>query len=341
MSQSHAVKLEVKNLSIKFGRGTPVRDSDFSIEPGQSVGVVGESGSGKSLTSLAIMGLLPSHAEVRGQILWNGKDLLKASASERRAIRGREIAMIFQDPMSSLNPSFTVGFQIDEVLKLRLGMSGAAARRERGIQLLSEVGIPAASERWNSYPHQLSGGMSQRVSIAMALAGEPKLLIADEPTTALDVTVQMQILELLGRLKRTHGMSLLFVTHDLAVASHVCDDIVVFYAGRTVERGDARELLRDPKHPYTQALLRARPQPGEKARSRLQSIEGTVPRATEIIPGCVFASRCEKVFDRCVREVPPRYKVADTVKSAGTVRPTDFASCFLLAPETSTTGVSR
>ena len=310
-------KLEVRNLAIQFGAGRPVREVNLTIDGGEAVGVVGESGSGKSLTALAIMGLLPANAEVTGEIFWNGHDLLKATNSVRREIRGRDIAMIFQDPMSSLNPSFTVGFQIDEVLKFRLGMRDASARRERGIHLLGEVGISAPRERLKSYPHQLSGGMSQRVSIAMALAAEPKLLIADEPTTALDVTVQMQILELLTRLKKSHGMSLLFVTHDLAVASRVCDDIAVFYAGRTVERATSKELLTKPRHPYTQALLGARPQPGEPARTRLKSIEGTVPRATDAIAGCVFASRCEKVFDRCVREVPPRY---------GTV---NFASCFL------------
>ncbi len=320
-------KLEIIKLGIRFGPGTPVRDASLTVEPGQSVGIVGESGSGKSLTSLAIMGLLPVHAEVTGQILWNGKDLLKASAKERREIRGREIAMIFQDPMSSLNPSFTVGFQIDEVLRLRLGMQGQSARHERGLQLLQEVGLPAPSERWNAYPHQLSGGMSQRVSIAMALAGEPKLLIADEPTTALDVTVQMQILELLARLKRTRGMSLMFVTHDLAVASRVCDDVVVFYAGCTVERAPASQLLVNPRHPYTQALLRARPQIGDTARTRLQSIEGSVPRATEQIRGCVFASRCKKVFDRCRHEIPARYPYRGL---SGTSEPTTYASCFLL-----------
>jgi dipeptide transport system ATP-binding protein len=321
-------KLEIKSLAIRFGPGTPVRDADFSIEAGQALGVVGESGSGKSLTSLAIMGLLPDHAEVSGQILWNGEDLLKAPPSRRREIRGREIAMIFQDPMSSLNPSFTVGFQIDEVLKLRLGLRDASARRERGVHLLGEVGIPAPAERWDAYPHQLSGGMSQRVSIAMALAGEPNLLIADEPTTALDVTVQMQILELLSSLKSSHGMSLLFVTHDLAVANRVCDDVVVFYAGRTVERAKAKRLLTKPRHPYTQALLSARPGPHDVARSRLKVIDGTVPRASEMIPGCVFASRCEKVFDRCRRESPPRYS-ADT---------NEFTSCFLSDPKQ---GVSK
>lgn len=314
------MRLEIKNLGIRFGAGTPVRDANLTIDPGQSVGIVGESGSGKSLTSLAIMGLLPNQAQVSGEIFWNGRNILRATMAERREIRGREIAMIFQDPMSSLNPSFTVGFQIDEVLRLRLGMVGESSRRDRGLKLLSEVGLPAPSERWNSYPHQLSGGMSQRVCIAMALAAEPKLLIADEPTTALDVTVQMQILELLSRLKKSHGMSLMFVTHDLAVASRVCDDVVVFYAGCTVERAPALELLVNPRHPYTQALLRARPQVGDSARKRLQSIEGSVPRATEIINGCVFASRCKYVFDRCRREIPKRYPYGQAA----------YASCFLL-----------
>ncbi len=324
MRRVSSSKLEIRNLAIRFGRGTPVRNAEILIEPGQSLGVVGESGSGKSLTSLAIMGLLPEHAEVTGEILWNGQDLLKVSANVRRELRGREIAMIFQDPMSSLNPSFTVGFQIDEVLKLRLGMREASARRERGLQLLAEVGIPAPHERWSAYPHQLSGGMSQRVSIAMALAGEPELLIADEPTTALDVTVQMQILELLSSLKKSHGMSLMFVTHDLAVASRVCDDIVVFYAGRTVERASASQLLSRPRHPYTKALLRARPQPGDPARTRLNVIEGIVPRASEDIQGCVFASRCESVFDRCRSEIPSRFVTSNA--------PNQFASCFLIDP---------
>jgi oligopeptide/dipeptide ABC transporter ATP-binding protein len=336
---SHGAKLEIEKLEIHFGLGTPVRDASFTIDSAQSVGVVGESGSGKSLTALAIMGLLPPHAQVSGQILWNGKDLLKASSSERREIRGREIAMIFQDPMSSLNPSFTVGFQIEEVLRLRLGLSGKAARRERGLQLLGEVGLPAPSERWNAYPHQLSGGMSQRVSIAMALAGEPKLLIADEPTTALDVTVQMQILELLARLKRTRGMSLLFVTHDLAVASRVCDDVVVFYAGCTVERAPAELLLASPRHPYTQALLRARPQVGAPSRTRLQSIEGSVPRASEVIRGCVFASRCQKVFDRCRQERPARYCcIGSETRSAAQSTSSAFASCFLIDTKTELPG---
>lgn len=318
-----SAKLEIKGLKLRFGVAEPLRSVNLEIAPGRAVGVVGESGSGKSLTSLAIMGLLPLNAEVSGVISWGGRDLLRVSESERREIRGREIAMIFQDPMSSLNPSFTVGFQIDEVLKYRLGIKSAGARRERGLELLGEVGIPAPVERWGSYPHQLSGGMSQRVSIAMALAAEPKLLIADEPTTALDVTVQMQILELLARLKRSRGMSLLFVTHDLAVASRVCDEITVFYAGRTVERGTSAKLLSAPSHPYTQALLRARPQPGSPPRTRLKSIEGLVPRASDVISGCVFASRCDKVFERCRREVPAAYATdAD-----------GFAHCFLVASD--------
>lgn len=311
--------LEIKNLSIKFGAAEPVRDVALTIADGQAVGVVGESGSGKSLTALAVMGLLPQQARADGGIVWNGRDLLRMTAKERRAICGREIAMIFQDPMSSLNPSFTVGYQIDEVLRLVRGIRDSRTRRERGVQLLSDVGIPAAAERWNQYPHQMSGGMSQRVCIAMALAAEPKLLIADEPTTALDVTVQMQILALLAKLKKERGMSLLFVTHDLAVASRLCDDIAVFYAGRSVERGDASALLRDPKHPYTRALLASRPHDGATTRTRLQTIDGSVPRATEKPVGCAFASRCKEVFALCQVGLPVRAKTA-----------TGFSACHLV-----------
>jgi peptide/nickel transport system ATP-binding protein len=207
------------------------------------------------------------------------------------------------------------------------------------LQLLAEVGIPAPAERWSAYPHQLSGGMSQRVCIAMALAGEPKLLIADEPTTALDVTVQMQILELLRGLIASRGMSLLFVTHDLAVANRVSDDIVVFYAGATVERAKAEHLLTQPRHPYTQALLRARPQATAVARSRLKVIGGTVPRANEVVTGCAFAARCESVFDRCLTETPHRFIDSSTSapRTTSADDADDFASCFLLDP---TPGVS-
>lgn len=320
-------KLDIRNLEIRIGPGTQVRSADLVIEAGRSMGVVGESGSGKSLTALALMGLLPETAKVSGEVFWRGENLLLASPERRREIRGREIAMIFQDPMSSLNPSFTVGFQIDEVLEYRLGLKSKAARRERTLMLLSDVGIPAPEERLGAYPHQLSGGMSQRVSIAMALAGEPKLLIADEPTTALDVTVQMQILDLLTKLKHSRGMSMLFVTHDLAVAAKVCDDITVFYAGRTVEKAAASELLKHPRHPYTQALLRARPHATDEPRKKLIAIPGSVPRPSDNINGCVFASRCEKVFPLCLERVPEKFGVLSGAADG------PYARCFLLQKE--------
>ena len=311
--------LELRGVSLEIHGARPLREIDLVLEKGKSLGVVGESGSGKSLTALSIMGLLPNGAVARGHASWKGRDLLSLTEDQYRAIRGREIAMIFQDPMSSLNPSFTVGFQIEEVLKIKMGMRDAKARLARGLSLLKEVGIPAPEERWAAYPHQLSGGMSQRVSIAMALASEPELLIADEPTTALDVTVQAQILELLRRLIRERHMSMIFVTHDLAVAAKVCDDIAVFYAGVAVEQGPAAAVFADPRHPYTQALLRARPSKIQTAlegrRPRLAAIPGSVPRSTEQIAGCVFASRCEKVMESCRTQKPPLNEVAKHQKT--------------------------
>jgi oligopeptide/dipeptide ABC transporter ATP-binding protein len=300
-----ATLLEIRDLSLTIGAAQPLRDIRLKIEKGRSLGIVGESGSGKSLTSLSIMGLQPDRARLAGEIQWKGRNLLQLDSESRTRLRGKEIAMIFQDPMSSLNPSYTVGFQIDEVLRLRLGIHDASERRSRGLALLREVGIPAPEERWQAYPHQLSGGMSQRVCIAMALAGEPELLIADEPTTALDVTVQQQILLLLRRLMKERGMSLIFVTHDLAVAMKVCDDIAVFYAGETVETDTAARILENPRHPYTAALMRSRPGFGQNVRTRLASIGGAVPQSTEQIVGCSFAARCEKVSEACRNQKPP------------------------------------
>jgi dipeptide transport system ATP-binding protein len=300
--------LEIRDLSLSIGEAHPLREVRLKLEKGRSLGIVGESGSGKSLTSLSIMGLQPDRARLNGKIFWKGQDLLQLDLAQRSALRGKEIAMIFQDPMSSLNPSYTVGFQIEEVLRLRLGIQNAGDRLQRGLALLREVGIPAPEERWRAYPHQLSGGMSQRVCIAMALAGEPELLIADEPTTALDVTVQQQILLLLRRLMKERGMSLIFVTHDLAVAAKVCDDISVFYAGETVETGTAQRILENPRHPYTAALLRSRPGFGQNVRTRLASIGGAVPQSTERIAGCSFAPRCEKVSESCLQQKPPVYE---------------------------------
>lgn len=307
--------LELRKLTLEIHGARPLREIDLTLLRGQSLGVVGESGSGKSLTALSLMGLLPNGSKLGGQATWKGRDLLCLTEAQYREIRGREIAMIFQDPMSSLNPSYTVGFQIEEVLKFKMGMRQASERRSRGLQLLKEVGIPAPEERWNSYPHQLSGGMSQRVSIAMALASQPELLIADEPTTALDVTVQSQILELLRKLIRERQMSMIFVTHDLAVAAKVCDFISVFYAGVAVEQGPAKRVLESPRHPYTKALLAARPSKidADKGgrRPRLAAIPGNVPRSTEQIVGCVFASRCEKVMEICRETRPPMVKSVD------------------------------
>lgn len=300
-----ATLLEIRDLSLTIGAAQPLRDIRLKLEKGRSLGIVGESGSGKSLTALSITGLQPDRARLVGEICWKGKNLLKLGSEKRSALRGKEVAMIFQDPMSSLNPSYTVGFQIDEVLRLRLGIRDKGDRLKRGLALLREVGIPAPEERWHAYPHQLSGGMSQRVCIAMALAGEPELLIADEPTTALDVTVQQQILLLLRRLMKERGMSLIFVTHDLAVAMKVCDDIAVFYAGETVETDTAAKILENPRHPYTAALTRSRPGFGQIARTRLASIGGAVPQSIEQIVGCSFAARCERVSELCRRQKPP------------------------------------
>jgi oligopeptide/dipeptide ABC transporter ATP-binding protein len=300
--------LEVRDLSLSIGDAHPLRNVRLKIEKGRSLGIVGESGSGKSLTSLSIMGLQPDRARLNGKIFWKGQDLLQLDPAQRAALRGKEIAMIFQDPMSSLNPSYTVGFQIEEVLRLRLGIRNSVDRLKRGLSLLREVGIPAPEERWSAYPHQLSGGMSQRVCIAMALAGEPELLIADEPTTALDVTVQQQILVLLRSLMKERGMSLIFVTHDLAVAMKVCDDISVCYAGETVETDSAQRILQSPRHPYTAALLRSRPGFGQNVRTRLASIGGAVPQSTAKIVGCSFAERCEKVSASCRLQKPPAYE---------------------------------
>lgn len=306
--------LEIEKLELSIYGATPLRDINLRVEEAQSAGIVGESGSGKSLTALSVMGLFPEGAKPSGRILWRGENLLAATASRYRQIRGKEISMIFQDPMSALNPSYTVGFQIDEALRFNTAHKTfrKVERKEEGLKLLSEVGISAPEERWHAYPHQISGGMAQRVSIAMALASRPKLLIADEPTTALDVTVQAQILRLLRRIISERKMAMMFVTHDLAVAGKICDEINVFYAGMTVETGSAREVLENAQHPYTQALLRARPSGQNLAgKKELYAIPGHVPAAREKIKGCVFANRCESVMPKCWEAVPPEFSVGD------------------------------
>ncbi len=282
----------------------------FEVAAGRTLAIVGESGCGKSVTSLSIMGLVPEPGRIAaGRILLGGRDLTRLSERELRAIRGRRISMIFQDPSSSLNPVYTIGRQIEETLGAHLGLRGAAARK-RAIELLERVGIPAPGERIDGYPHQLSGGMRQRVMIAIALACEPEVLIADEPTTALDVTIQAQILELLGTLQRETGTSVILITHDLGVVAELADDVAVMYAGRLVERADVRSLFAQPMHPYTRGLLRSVPSLGERiddaasGRRRLHTIAGMVPDLRHLPSGCRFQDRCEHVADACRADDP-------------------------------------
>jgi dipeptide transport system ATP-binding protein len=304
--------LDVRGLTVTFttrrGPFTAVDSIDISVDADEVVAIVGESGSGKSVAMLAIMGLLPWTATVAAERMdFDGRDLRTLSGAERRAIAGRDMAMIFQEPMSSLNPCFTVGFQIGEVLRTHLGMD-RRTRRARVVELLGHVGIPDPERRAASFPHQLSGGMSQRVMIAMALACKPRLLIADEPTTALDVTIQAQILDLLQALRRQTGMGLVLITHDMGVVAEMADRVLVQYAGRQVEANTTAELFARPHHPYTAALLDALPERAAGER-RLSAIPGVVPGQLEKMRGCVFAPRCRFAFDPC-RAVPPSHASA-------------------------------
>jgi oligopeptide/dipeptide ABC transporter ATP-binding protein len=313
--------LEVNDLRTQFPtRAGLVRAVDgvtFHIDSGELLGVVGESGCGKSITALSIMRLIsPPGKIVGGEILFDGKNLLKLSDAEMRQIRGDDIAMIFQDPMTSLNPVFTVGEQIAEALRLHRKLSRKAAR-EAAIQAMSEVSIPDPARRIDDYPHQLSGGMRQRVMIAMALACDPKLLIADEPTTALDVTIQAQILELLDELRRSRELAVLLITHDLGVVAEVADRVAVMYTGRIVEESSVEELFARPKHPYTEGLLRSVPKltaAGVARKERLETIEGTVPSPTNLPPGCHFAPRCPHRMPRCTAEEIPLYELEGEVR---------------------------
>ena len=299
--------LEVKDLSVEFGR----RDQAFRavdavhlrVDEGEVLGIVGESGSGKSVTSLAIMGLIPYPGRVTAERLsFDGRDLLGMGARERRKLTGKDIAMIFQEPMTSLNPCFTVGFQIMEALRVHEG-GGRAARRRRAVELLDQVGIPAPDIRLGSFPHQLSGGMNQRVMIAMAIACNPRLLIADEPTTALDVTIQAQILDLLLELQRERGMALVLITHDMGVVAETAERVAVMYAGQVVEQRPVEALFGSPRHPYTAALLNALPERSVGAR-RLPTIPGVVPGVWDRPSGCLFHPRCHLAGERCRREAP-------------------------------------
>lgn len=299
--------LTVENLSVSFGdEKAPFKAVDrvsYTVNEGEVLGIVGESGSGKSVSSLAIMGLIDFPGRVTAEKLhFNQNDLLALKPKEKQKIVGADIAMIFQDAMTSLNPSYTVGYQIMEALKVHQGGSKAALR-ERAIELLSLVGIPDPKSRLEVYPHQLSGGMSQRVMIAMAIACNPKLLIADEPTTALDVTIQAQIIDLLLELQRKENMALILITHDLALVAESAHRIIVMYAGQVVEEGRAEEIFKSPLHPYTQALLKALPEFAE-GKSRLQSLPGVVPGKYDRPQGCLLNPRCPYATEKC-RTVEP------------------------------------
>jgi len=304
--------LAIKNLSVSFfsdkGEVRAVRDVSLTINAGQTLALVGESGCGKSTVALAIMRLIDAPGRiVGGQIRFKGRDLAALPESELRAIRGKEIGMIFQEPMTSLNPVFPIGEQIGEVLSTHLGLSDRAARAE-ALRLLEKVGIPSAAHRIDQYPHELSGGMKQRVMIAIALACQPDLLIADEPTTALDVTIQAQILELLQALQEEMRMAILLITHNLGVVAQFAKDVQVMYAGKIVEQADVITLFKNPLHPYTRALLKALPRPGHRAE-RLASIPGTVPSPLQYPKGCAFAPRCPDERAGYRENQPPLHEV--------------------------------
>jgi oligopeptide/dipeptide ABC transporter ATP-binding protein len=300
--------LEIDSLTVSFmtdaGPVRVVEDVSFTLATGETVGLVGESGCGKSVTAMAIIGLNPSPPSRvdAGRIVFEGRDLLELGAGVRD-VRGDRIGMIFQEPMTSLNPTFTVGYQIAEVLRIHRGL-GKSNARDAAVELLGMVGIGAPERRLGQYPHELSGGLRQRAMIAMAIACRPALLIADEPTTALDVTIQAQILDLIERLQREIGMSVLLITHDLSIVAQVCERVIVMYAGRIVERARAAALYRRPRHPYTTGLLASSPRLGDK-RAVLPAIPGMVPSPGQRGSGCYFAARCPRALGRCRVEAPP------------------------------------
>ncbi|RLQ92366.1 ABC transporter ATP-binding protein [Falsibacillus albus] len=307
--------LTVENLKTSFftddGEIPAVDGVDFHVKEGEILGIVGESGCGKSVTSLSIMGLVPKPPGkiVDGKILFQNEDLTKASERRMRQIRGNDIAMIFQEPMTSLNPVFTIGNQLMEAIRIHNKWSKAKAR-ERAVEMMKLVGLPRSEELMDEYPHQLSGGMRQRVMIAMAMVCDPKLLIADEPTTALDVTIQAQILKLMRDLNKDLNTAIIMITHDLGVVAEVCDRIIVMYSGKVVEEGDVQTIFKNPQHPYTKGLIQSVPDMRKK-QQRLYSIPGNVPKPGAVKEGCRFAARCEFAFDRCWSENPELYKTDD------------------------------
>ncbi|WP_326610517.1 ABC transporter ATP-binding protein [Streptomyces scopuliridis] len=312
--------LEVRDLQVEFhtrdGVARAVNGVSYAVDAGETLAVLGESGSGKSVTAQAVMGILdmPPGRITGGQVLFQGRDLLRLKEEQRRRIRGAEMAMIFQDALSSLNPVLTVGAQLGEMFIVHRGMSRKQARA-KAVELMDRVRIPAARERVDDYPHQFSGGMRQRIMIAMALALEPSLIIADEPTTALDVTVQAQVMDLLAELRRELNMGLILITHDLGVVADVADRIAVMYAGRIVETAPVYEIYRAPAHPYTRALLRSIPRLDQKGRE-LYAIKGLPPNLLRIPPGCAFNPRCPMAQDVCRTEVPPLFEVAEAPGAA-------------------------
>lgn len=312
--------LEIDRLNVAFptaaGPKTVLKDVSLRVNAGEIVGIVGESGSGKSVTAMSVLKLLSrSSREIRGgRILFEGRDLLPYTEKQMRGIRGKDISMIFQEPMTSLNPTMTCGAQIAEAVRIHEGLSKKAAL-EKAVAMLELVGIPSPELRAREYPHRLSGGMRQRVMIAMALVCRPKLLIADEPTTALDVTIQAQIMELMKKLRKEFGMAIMLITHDMGVVAEMAERVAVMYAGGIVEESEARSFFRGPRHPYTQALLKAMPRLDDEGK-RFHVIEGTVPGNRDDIPGCSFHNRCPVAIDECSRRAPPLEMSEDGRKCA-------------------------
>ena len=319
--------LEVENLRTNFqidsGRVQAVRGISFHINKGESIGIVGESGSGKSVSMLSVMGLLPDNATVEAELMsFEGVELLDMDPKQMRRLRGNEIGMIFQDPMTSLNPLFTIGNQIMEPIRIHLNVSKAEARK-RAIEILKMVEIPSPESRLNQYPHEFSGGMRQRVMIAIALSCNPKLLIADEPTTALDVTIQAQILDLMKELKNKLNTSIVLITHDLGVVASMCERIIVMYGGQIVEEGTTRDVFYNPKHPYTWGLIRSLPKVTAGEKKKLIPIPGSPPDLLDPPKGCPFAARCEYAMKICELRQPQERNVSDTHR----------VSCWLMHPK--------
>ena len=318
--------LQVKNLVVEFphrrGALRALDDISFEIAPGEILGVVGESGAGKSLTGAAIIGLLePPGRVASGEIVLEGQRIDNLSHENMRHIRGRKIGAIFQDPLTSLNPLYTIGFQLTETIRAHLPVSEAEARK-RAIGLLQDTGIPAAEQRIDHYPHQFSGGMRQRVVIALALAAEPKLIVADEPTTALDVSIQAQIIQLLKKVCKERGAAVMLITHDMGVIAETCDRVAVLYAGRVAEIGPVHEVIHQPAHPYTAGLMAAIPDMSSD-RERLHQIDGAMPRLNAIPTGCAYNPRCVRVFDRCLTERPDLIEAGATRAACWLHDPTD------------------